>query len=72
MLNHEYLSDDKALQKTIFSSGANVVVNFGKEPKDYTYGQKTVKIAGEGFFVHGIDMQQSKLIEDGNTYLSLK
>jgi len=67
MLSHEYLSNDKSLQKTIFSSGANEVVNFGNEPKDYAYSDNTVKIAGEGFFVHGIDMQQSKLIEDGKT-----
>ncbi|MBO5825982.1 MAG: hypothetical protein J6R03_05090 [Treponema sp.] len=40
MTNHEYLTQDRTVQKTTFANGIEVIVNFGK--KDFVYQNKTI------------------------------
>ena len=42
MTNHEFLTNDGTVQKTTFSSGMSVVVNFSEE-KEYTSDSISVK-----------------------------
>jgi hypothetical protein len=41
MLNHRFISEDHQVQRTDFSSGKSIVVNFGEN--DYTYNGQVVK-----------------------------
>ena len=40
MVSHEFLSDDYLIQKTTFSDGTEIVVDFGKEEYSVKYGDK--------------------------------
>lgn len=47
MTNFEFMTDDKMVQKSTFSSGKSIIVNFKKQPVDIN-GQK---IEAEGFLI---------------------
>jgi len=61
MLSHEFLTGDRTLQRTKFSSGAEVVVNFAETPQPYDDGGHEVMLAPRGFFVKSKDLEQSRL-----------
>ena len=65
MLTHEFVTADRALQRTIFSSGTVVVVNFGVEPKQAAIGNETFVLPQNGFAVRGPKIKQSLQLEDG-------
>ena len=67
MLNHEFLSEDRAVQRTTFCSGTVVVVNFGQTPREYLPdGEHTpITLAPSGFYARGPQIYQSRLVEDG-------
>jgi hypothetical protein len=67
LTNHQFLSEDKSLQKTEFSSGAFVVVNFGEESALYADNGKNIEIAPSGFYVKGKNIYQVREVIDGNT-----
>lgn len=47
MISHRFVSGDKKVQETVFSSGKKLVVNFGDE--DYLYQKK--RLQGRGFLI---------------------
>jgi len=63
LLEHEFLSDDAALQRTRFSSGTIAVVNFSDEPRPYTCDEARVVLAPRGFFVKGPNITEYRLVE---------
>lgn len=65
MLEHEFLSDDKTVQRTRFGNGTPVVVNFADEPRTYTHGKQTMQLAPLGYFVEGPGFTQSRLLTSG-------
>lgn len=70
LLSHEFLSADKAVQRTRFSSGHAVVVNFSDTPRDYDTGSgDVVMIAPSGFYVSGPAVHQSRLLEEDDIVL---
>ncbi len=65
MLTHEFLTDDRAVQKTTFDSGTVAVVNFSNQPRPYeTHAGKSLTLAPYGFWVQGPAVAQSKLLVD--------
>lgn len=71
MLSHEFVTPDHAVQRTRFSSGTEVTVNFGEKPYALTFEGKTYELPTNGFFVHGPKVTQYKAIVDGKltTYI---
>lgn len=59
MLSHEFLTDDRNVQRTQFSDGTQVVVNFGKSPYSVTVGGKKYLLPQNGFAVKGPRIEQS-------------
>ncbi len=66
MLTHEYLSEDRAVQRTRFSGGGVAVVNYGNEPRTYKDGERTLLLAPLGFYASAPGFRQSRTIEQGN------
>ncbi len=73
MTGHEFLSEDRALQRTRFSTGHVVTVNFSEEPREYTdsLGNKRL-LAPLGFWVEGPDIVQSRLWVDGEAVTAIE
>jgi hypothetical protein len=53
MLSHEFLTPDGAVQRTRFSNGIEVEVNFGKAPIDATVGGGIHRLGENGFAAAG-------------------
>lgn len=66
MLSHEFLSQDRRVQRTRFGNGATAVVNFADEPRPYRGGWfDRVTLAPRGFWARGPGIEQSRVMEDG-------
>ncbi|MNR42347.1 hypothetical protein D3C85_1608530 [compost metagenome] len=59
MLSHEFLTADRDVQRTLFSDGTQVVVNFGKKPYSTTVGGKKYLLPENGFVAKGPRIEQS-------------
>lgn len=59
MLSHEFLTRDRNVQRTRFSDGTQVVVNFGEKPYSATVGGKKYLLPQNGFAVKGPHIEQS-------------
>lgn len=64
LLSHEWLTPDRAVQRTRFSDGTEAVVNFGAKPHAVPVGGKDHLLPQNGFVVKGPKIQQS-LVLDG-------
>lgn len=62
MLSHEFLTPDRAVQRTRFADGTTVVVNFGEVPYLLKTGNGTVTLPKYGFWVKGPRIEQSRLL----------
>lgn len=51
MTGHEFLTEDRLVQKSVFAGGASVIVNFGKEAVKV----EGREVAGESFVIMGRD-----------------
>ncbi|HJN15099.1 MAG TPA: glycoside hydrolase, partial [Armatimonadota bacterium] len=71
MLSHEYLSDDRSVQRTTFSDGTTVTVNFGEEPATVKSGGKRWTLPMNGIVADGPTIHQHIAIIDGTveTYI---
>jgi len=67
MLIHEFVTPDRDVQRTVFSSGTEVVVNFGAEPREVTLKNEHFVLPQNGFVVRGPKIRQSLTLEDGKT-----
>lgn len=65
MLSHEYLTPDRAVQRTRFAGGAECVVNFSATPRTYHGKGETVVLAPLGYYVTGPGFRQSRVMENG-------
>lgn len=73
MVSHEFLSEDMALQRTRFSSGHSVVVNFSTGPRQYlTESGETLTLAPKGFWASGPGVRQSRLVRDGEVVTEIE
>ncbi len=65
MLSHEFVTRDRAVQRSRFSDGTEVVVNFGETPYSAVLGGKKYLLPQNGFAVKGPRIEQSLSIVDG-------
>jgi hypothetical protein len=65
MLTHEFVTPDRAVQRTRFSDGTQVIVNFGDTPYSSELGGEKYLLPKNGFAVKGPRIEQSLSIVDG-------
>ena len=65
MLTHEFLTADRAVQRTKFSDGTEVMVNFGERPFEAKLAGKKYLLPQNGFAVKGPRIEQSRSLVDG-------
>jgi len=65
LVAHAFLTDDAMVQRTAFSNGAEVVINFGDTP--YVYEQSSVKaaLAPLGYYASAPGFLETRLMVDG-------
>lgn len=63
MLSHEFLTPDHTVQRTRFSDGTQVVVNFGEKPYTAEMGARKYLLPQNGFAVKGPRIEQSLALE---------
>lgn len=65
MLSHEFLTPDRAVQRTRFSDGTEAIVNFGPQPYTTELAGKRYVLPQNGFAVKGAKIEQSRSLVDG-------
>lgn len=58
MLSHEWITPDRDVQKTTFSDGTTVVVNFGEKPYELQGEGQKYLLPQNGFYVKGAKIEQ--------------
>lgn len=53
MLSHEFVTEDRAVQKTVFGDGTEVWVNFGQKPWTLQTGEESYNLPQFGFYAKG-------------------
>jgi hypothetical protein len=72
MLSHEFLTPDRAAQRTRFSDGTVAVVNFGEKPYAVEMGGKKRLLPRNGFAVKGPRIEQYLELVDGRPVTSIR
>ena len=72
MLSHEFLTPDRDVQKTVFSDGTVVVVNFGQKPYELQADGKRWTLPQNGFYVKGPNIEQHMVLQDGKTITTIR
>ncbi|MBC7326611.1 hypothetical protein H5T87_00650 [bacterium] len=72
MLSHEFLSEDHDVQRTVFSDGTEVIVNFGVKPFKLVKDGKSYLLPQYGFFVKGPKIEQSMIDVEGRIVTTVK
>jgi hypothetical protein len=66
LIDHQFLSADRALQRTDYADGTVVVVNFDEATRKWDTDEgKTIHLAPHGYFVSGPKIQQMLSVSDG-------
>jgi hypothetical protein len=72
LLSHEFVTADRAVQRTHFSDGTVCLVNFGEKPYRATVAGKACELPQNGWIVTGPKVQQSLTLEDGKPVTSIR
>jgi hypothetical protein len=72
MLSHEFLTPDRAVQRTRFSDGTTVVVNFGEKPFEARLGEQTWLLPQNGFAVRGPRIEQTRALVNGKVHTHIR
>jgi len=71
-LSHEFVTPDRAVQRSRFSDGTEVVVNFGDQPYTAKVGGKSYALPKNGFAVKGPRIEQSLVLVNGIPVTDIK
>ncbi len=72
MLSHEFVTPDRAVQRSRFSDGTEVVVNFGELAYEAQVGGKRHLLPKNGFAVAGPKIAQSLEVVNGKAVTSIR
>lgn len=72
MLTHEFVTPDRDVQKTTFSDGAVVIVNFGEKPYELQADGQRWLLPQNGFYVKGPKIEQRMVLQDGKTITTIR
>lgn len=72
MLSHEFLTPDRAVQRTRFADGTVCVVNFGEKPYTLKINNQNAVLPQYGFWVKGPRIEQSRLLVNGETVTTVQ
>jgi len=72
MLSHEFLTPDRAVQRTRFADGTVCVVNFGKETYTLKANHQSVVLPEYGFWVKGPRIEQSRVLVNGEVVTTVR
>ena len=72
MLSHEFLTPDRTVQRTRFSGGTEVVVNFGEQLYAVKSGGKLRRLPQNGFAVKGPRIEQYLELVNGKRVTSIR
>jgi hypothetical protein len=72
MLSHEFVTADRAVQRTRFSDGTEVIVNFGPQPYAAELAGKKYLLPENGFAVKGPRIEQSLALIDGRPITTIR
>jgi hypothetical protein len=72
LLSHEFVTRDRAVQRTRFADGTEVVVNFGEAPYEAQVGGKGYLLPQNGFAVHGPQIDESLALVDGKPVTTIR
>jgi hypothetical protein len=71
MMSHEFVTPDRAVQRTRFSDGTLVVVNFGAQPYQARVAGKQYLLPQNGFAVQGPRIRQSLALVNGKAVTTI-
>lgn len=72
MLDHEFLTEDRRVQRTTFSDGTWAVVNFGPEPYELAVDNRQWVLPENGFVVKGPSIEQSRVMTSGGIVTTIQ
>ncbi len=72
MLNHEFVTENRDVQRTTFSDGTVVIVNFGDQPYELQVGEKSYLLPQNGFYVKGPRIEQIRELVNGRVVTTIK
>ncbi len=72
MVSHEFVTPDRAVQRTRFSDGTEVIVNFGESPFAAKLGRRKYLLPQNGFAVKGPKIEQSLALVDGRRVTTIR
>ena len=64
LVSHEFLSEDRAVQRTTFADGTTVIVNFVDDPRPYSSSGCDYTLAPNGYLVESANFVQQRLWVD--------
>jgi hypothetical protein len=72
LLTHEFVTSDRAVQRTRFSDGTEAIVNFGPQPYRVRLASREYVLPQNGFAVKGPAIEQSLSLVDGRPVTSIR
>ncbi len=74
MLSHEFVTEDRAVQHSVFGDGTQIWVNFGEKPWTFKRGGKSWTLPQYGFYVTGPRIEQYRALQGERivTYIRTK
>lgn len=65
MVSHEFLTEDRMVQRTVWEDGTTCTVNFGKTPYRVAAGDVTLELGESDFYVNGPEIEQWRVSVKG-------
>jgi len=72
LLDHEFVTADRSVQRTRFSDGTEVIVNFGPRPYAAKLAGREYQLPQDGFAVKGPRIEQSRELKNGRTMTTIR
>jgi len=72
LLSHEFVTTDRAEQRTRFSDGTEVIVNFGAQPYTVPFAGRKYELPQNGWAVKGPRIEQSRALKDGRIVTTIR